>query len=475
MTGASLVWYRQDLRVDDHPALHEAAQRGPVVPVYVWSPAEEGGWPPGAAARVWIDQALRDLDASLRRLGSRLTVRAGSAGEELAAVARAAGAATVYALRRYEPAAVQQERRAAAALRRSGVELRLLPGALLFDPDEVRTGGGGPYQVFTPFHRRCMAMPQPDEPLAAPARLKGPRTWPPTAEIDDLNLRTGHAWEQRLPAAWDMTERAAHDRLGAFVADAARAYGDHRDRPDMDATSRLSPWLHHGQISARRVWHMLRQAGGGRIAALDAGRAAWLRQLLWREFAHHLLTHFPHTPTQPLREKFAAFPWRRDDAALKAWQRGRTGYPLVDAGMRQLWATGWMHNRARMAAASFLVKDLLLSWREGAAWFWNTLVDADLANNTLGWQWAAGCGADAAPYFRIFNPVGQARKFDPDGAYVRRWVAELQDRHGPAIFEPWMSGDTTGTESRRPYPAPVVDHHAARARALEAMARTSRR
>lgn len=473
MAAVSLVWYRQDLRVDDHAALSAAATRGGVAAVYVWSPDEEGDWPPGAAARVWIDRALHDLDASLRRLDARLTVRAGAAADELTHVARHVGADVVYALRRYEPAAIRQENCVGAALKRAGIELRLLPGALLFDPDEVRTTGGGPFKVFTPFHRRCMAMPQPDEPMPAPARLQAPPRQAEGMTIDALRLRPQHDWPRPILAAWDMTERAAHECLAAFIAGAAADYDKHCDRPDRDATSRLSPYLHHGQISVRRIWHALRQAAGGRIGQLDAGRAAWLRQLLWREFAHHLLVHFPHLPTQPLRQRFAAFPWRCDDAALKAWQRGRTGYPLVDAGMRQLWATGWMHNRARMVVGSFLVKDLLLHWRQGAAWFWDALVDADLANNTLGWQWIAGCGADAAPYFRIFNPVRQARKFDPAGAYVRRWVTELADTADAEVFEPGVRNGETGTAANNSYPDPIVDHHEARGRALDALARVS--
>jgi deoxyribodipyrimidine photo-lyase len=238
--------------------------------------------------------------------------------------------------------------------------------------------------------------------------------------------------------------------------------------------------VHHGQISVRRVWHTLRQAAGGRIGGLSAGQGAWLRQLVWREFAHHLLVHFPHTPTRPLREKFAAFPWRDDEAGLRAWQRGRTGYPLVDAGMRQLWATGWMHNRVRMVVGSLLVKDLLVDWREGAAWFWDTLVDADLANNTLGWRWGAGCGADAAPFFRIFNPVSQARKFDPEGVYVGQWVEELAHRPATELFEPWLSSGgggqgrlDAGNVWDNSYPDPIVNHSEARDRALDALRRAA--
>ncbi len=470
----TLVWYRQDLRVDDHPALAAAARRGAVAPVYVWSPREEGDWPPGAAAGVWIDAALRDLDESLRGRGSRLTLRIaadGGAAAELLAAARCVGADQVHAMRRYEPAAIEQEKRVATALQTAGVELRLFSGALLFEPDEVNTRSGGPFQVFTPFHRYCMQWPQPPAPVDAPAGLEAPSRWPASTAADDLALRPSVPWDESIRAAWVMTQQAAHDRLEAFLDAPIEDYAGNRDRPDLDAVSRLSPYLHHGQISVRRVWHALcRDRRGRRTGQLAKGPEAWRRQLLWREFAHHLLVHFPWMPAHPLREKYAAFPWREDGEHLRAWQRGRAGYPLIDAAMRQLWSTGWMHNRARMVVGSFLVKDLLLSWRHGAAWFWDTLVDADLANNTFGWQWVAGCGADAAPYFRIFNPTAQARRFDPHGAYIRRWLPEIAHLDNKRLLDM----PTAGHADVGAYPRPMVDHLEARIRALDALSRITR-
>ncbi|MFM8892446.1 MAG: cryptochrome/photolyase family protein, partial [Planctomycetia bacterium] len=329
-------------------------------------------------------------------------------------------------------------------------------GGLLFEPVQVATKEGKPYQVFTPFWRALLARPEPAPPV------KSPRTLAPAAavtkaggrslSVDSLGLLPTIDWAGTMRSTWTPGEDAARKRVDSFVKRRLDDYGTERDRPDHDGTSSLSPSLHFGEVSPRRIWHTVRDAVGGKPAArLTGGAEVFLRELGWREFAHHLLYHFPHTADAPLRADYACFPWAKDPVGLRAWQRGRTGFPIVDAGMRQLWATGWMHNRVRMIEASFLVKDLRISWLEGARWFWDTLVDADLAANTLGWQWAAGCGADAAPYFRIFNPTSQAAKFDPSGDYVDRWV---------------------GAEGKRgrDYPEPIVDHAEARKAALAALA-----
>jgi deoxyribodipyrimidine photo-lyase len=309
------------------------------------------------------------------------------------------------------------------------------PGNLLFEPGTVLNTAGKPFQVFTAFWRVCLATPSPATPILAPARIQGPVNWPASVPIADLGLQPKVDWACGLRETWSPGEAAASRQMKQFRKSALSAYSIERDRPDHRGTSRLSPHLHFGEISARQIWH-----------SMDA--EAFLRQIAWREFSHHLLFHFPHTPQEPQRSEFRSFPWRIDANALAAWTRGKTGYPLVDAGMRELWHTGWMHNRVRMLTASFLVKHLMIPWQEGAAWFWDTLVDADLANNTMGWQWSAGCGADAAPYFRIFNPMLQREKFDPDGAYIRRWIPELE----------------------RDYPEPIVNHEFARKRALAALA-----
>jgi deoxyribodipyrimidine photo-lyase len=315
----------------------------------------------------------------------------------------------------------------------------------------VATKEGKPYQVFTPFWRSLLAREEPAGPVAAPRKLRSVaatgKAGGKTLAVDALGLLPRIDWAGTMRTTWAPGEEGARQRLKAFITRGVASYGTERDRPDHEGTSALSPHLHFGEISPRRVWHAVREAVGGTPAARITGSPeVYLRELGWREFANHLLYHFPHTTDAPLRADYARFPWANDPVGLLAWQRGRTGFPIVDAGMRQLWATGWMHNRVRMIVASFLVKDLRVSWLEGAKWFWDTLVDADLAANTLGWQWAAGCGADAAPYFRIFNPTSQAEKFDPDQAYVRTWAGLGRD-----------------------YPEPIVDHAEARKLALKAL------
>jgi len=459
----TIVWFRQDLRIEDNLALATAAKReAPVVPVFIWSPAEEGRWAPGAAARWWLHHSLVQLDASLRRQHSRLILAQGNTLRVLRDLARKTGADTVVWNRRYESATVARDAKVRAGLERDGLTVGTFESTLLFDPSCVRTKQGGPLRVFTPFWKACLSQPAPAEPTKAPKRLTPPATWPKSLSVGDLGLLPSPDWAEGIAAGWTPGELAAHAELGRFLDEGLTSYETDRDQPALMGTSRLSPYLHWGEIGPRQVWHTVRES------AIDAdderisrNAEVFLRELGWREFSCHLLHHFPSTAEKPLRPEFARFPWRRDTRALRAWQHGRTGYPLVDAGMRELWATGWMHNRVRMVVASFLVKHLMLPWQEGARWFWDTLVDADLANNTMGWQWSAGCGADAAPYFRIFNPVTQSERYDPEGAYIRRWVPELADLSDEAIHKPWETGLKT-------YPKPIVDHAEARSRALAA-------
>lgn len=456
----TLVWFRLDLRLDDHPALLDAVERGAAVPVFVWSPEEEGRWAPGAASRWWLRRSLASLDASLRARGSRLIVRRGPALKALRELARETGAGRVVWSRRYEPAAIARDAAVKEALRADGLEAESFNSALLVEPWELKTGQGRPYQVFTPFWRACLDRAEPAAPRPAPGRLEAPKSWPESLPVAALGLDPAIPWDAGLRAAWTPGEAPARERLSAWTAGAVGGYDAARDRLGEEGVSRLSPHLHFGELSPRRIWAEVSRRAAGDPAK---GPEVYLKEVGWREFAHHLLHHFPRTPEAPLRAEFGAFPWRSDAKGLRAWTKGLTGYPVVDAGLRQLWATGWLHNRARMICASFLVKDLLVDWREGASWFWDTLVDADLASNTLGWQWTAGCGADAAPFFRIFNPVLQGKKFDPDGAYVRRWVPELAGLPAETIHEPWKAGGVPG------YPAPVVDHAEARERALSAL------
>jgi len=471
-----IVWFRQDLRLQDNPALQAAAAGGgPIIPVYILDDAGEGRWPAGGAARWWLHHALAALDASLRALGSRLVLARGPALAVLQQLQRATGATTICWNRRYEPAVIARDKAIKAHFTAAGVEVRSFNAALLFEPHAVANKQGKPFQVFTPFWRHCLTLP-----VAAPVRLTArqlpaPAKWPASLELPAFDLRPRLGWADGFAAHWQPGEAGAQRRLQAFVAEAVDAYAERRNAPDVDGTSRLSPWLHTGEIGPRQIWAALQaRAKATGVFPASNGERVFLSEVGWREFAHHLLYHFPHTPEQPLREEFARFPWADDPKGMRrqAWQRGLTGYPIVDAGMRQLWQTGWMHNRVRMIVASFLVKHLRLPWTQGAAWFWGTLVDADLANNTLGWQWTAGCGADAAPYFRIFAPVLQGEKFDAAGDYVRTWVPELARMPAKFIHRPWEAPAevlaAAGVRLGGNYPRPIVDHGAARNAALAA-------
>lgn len=472
-----IVWFRQDLRLADHPAFFEACRRGgPVIPVYIESFEEEGEWAPGAASRYWLHQALALLDADLRAKGSRLTFRSGPALHGLLELIQETGSDAVFWSRRYEPAVIERDKQVKERLRAAGVEAKSFNSALLFEPWQVQTQQAGPYQVFTPFWKACRAYAEPADPTPEPKQILPPAKWPGSMKLAELDLEPHIDWTSGLRQAWAFGRKGALETLDRFLAKAVSGYEEDRNRPDMVGSSRLSPYLHFGEIGPREIWKAV-QKRAGKLKTPEARKSAevYLSEIGWREFAHHLLYHYPHTTDQPLREKFSAFPWKRSPKALSAWQKGLTGYPIVDAGMRELWATGWMHNRVRMVVASFLVKDLMIPWQSGAKWFWDTLVDANLASNTLGWQWTAGCGADAAPYFRIFNPTSQGRKFDPEGAYVRRWVPELAALPPKWIHCPSEAPsdviNACGVQLGKTYPRPIVDHSEARDAALEAFAR----
>ena len=474
--GPVIVWFRQDLRLRDNSALHAALALGvPVLPVYIYDEAGEGRWPAGGASKWWLHHSLAALDASLRERGSRLIVRAGPSGDVLGDLITETGAAAVYWNRRYEPAIIARDKTIKADLTAAGVSARSFNSALLFEPHTITNKQGNPYQVFTPYWRHCLA-----QEIAAPVALKAgafpaPEDWPASVELAALALLPVIPWDAGFHDEWTPGEAGAQKQLKVFIAKALESYEDQRNLPAEAGTSRLSPHFHLGEIGPRQVWAAVRTLSkDSGIFPPHRGGQVFLNEIGWREFAHHLLFHFPETPVQPLRENFRRFPWApdADGALLRAWQQGRTGYPIVDAGMRELWRTGWMHNRVRMIVASFLVKHLRLSWTHGAAWFWDTLVDADLAQNTLGWQWSAGCGADAAPYFRIFAPVTQGEKFDGDGAYVRRWVPELAALPDKFLHAPWTAPAEVlaraGVVLGENYPAPIVDHAQARAEALAA-------
>ena len=431
-------WFRKDLRLLDNPALAEAGKSArPVVPVYILEDADSDPWPPGGASRWWLHNSLLALNRSLEARGNRLILRRGQPKEILQNLVTETGATTVHVTRLTEPHAIEVESEVRTVLNNLGAKLKVFDGNLLFPPESVRTKNGDPYKVFTLFYKTCLKKLPPPVPLSAPKQL--PRMKQPIRS-DSLKewklLPQGPDWSTDWLDMWTPGEQGAFLRLDSFLEQSATGYGSKRDRLDIAGTSKLSPHFHLGEISPRTCWH--RSLASVKPESQDDLKS-FFRQIVWREFSHHLLYHWPTFPEKPFRPEFERFPWARNEEALRLWQQGLTGYPIVDAGMRELWATGWMHNRVRMIAASFLVKHLLIPWQDGAAWFWDTLVDADLANNSVSWQWVAGCGVDAAPFFRIFNPILQGQKFDPDGGYVRRWVPELASLTNKYIHQPWTA------------------------------------
>ena len=469
--NTTVVWLARSLRLADHPALAHAARRGAVVPVFVWAPDEEAPWQPGGAHRWWLHDSLRALARDLAARGSRLILRAGPTAEALLDVARTVGADRVVWQAEVEP---HLARRDAALVRRladAGHEARTFAGQILHDPDAIRTGAGGPYGVFGPFWRKMQAETSIGDPLPVP-RLAAPDVWPESTDLDAFGLtpeqQDGVDWAGGLRERWTPGEAGACERLDAFTATLLAGYAEARDRPALPGTSSLSPHLHWGEVSPRSVWAAIRAA---RAPSEDRGK--FLAEVAWREFSYHVLHHNPETPEHALKPAFEDFPWRSDPDGFRAWRRGLTGFPIVDAGMRELWATGWMHNRVRLIAASFLTKDLLLPWQGGARYFWDTLCGGDLASNTMGWQWSAGSGADAQPFFRVFNPTTQGQRFDPTGDYVRRWIPELARLpatwiHAPASAPAEVLA-AAGVRLGKTYPLPLVDHAARRLEALAAL------
>lgn len=464
----AIVWLRQDLRLADNPALQAAAQTGqPLLFVYVLDDATPGRWKLGGASRWWLDRSLRALGAALAKKGARLILRRGAAEAVLPTILAETGASAVFWNRLYEPYAIARDTRMKATLQKSGVAVETFNGALLHEPWSIRTRQDQPFKVFTPFWRAASAI-APRAPLPPPHSIQSFKGDIASDELDAWRLTPRRPdWATGFDPVWSPGEKGAAAALDAFLDAKLAAYPDARNRPDHNGTSRLSPHLHFGEISPVQIWRAAQARAG------DAGRPLekFLAEIGWREFSHHLLFHWPTLPEANWRSSFDAIPWRDDDASFRAWTRGQTGFPIVDAGMRELWATGYMHNRVRMIAASFLIKDLLIDWRRGADWFWDTLLDADLANNSASWQWVAGSGADATPYFRIFNPVTQGKTYDPNGAYVRRWAPELANLPDELIHAPWLAAPNVLRDARvelgRTYPQRIVDHATARKRALD--------
>ncbi|MCB1687454.1 MAG: deoxyribodipyrimidine photo-lyase [Halioglobus sp.] len=470
-----IYWFRQDLRLHDLRGLNKAVATGrPVLACYILDDQSPGQWQMGGASRWWLHHSLAALSADIEKAGGQLYLARGKSEVVLARLTEQSGATLVCCSRQYEPWARQLEKELHESLEERNVELKRYGGSLLWEPETVSTLAGTPFKVFTPFWNKCRDLPlllEPDTRIRLsrwPASVDAPDT------LNDLSLRpTNPDWAKSWGDLWQPGERHASAKLSAFLRGPVSDYDAGRNYPARGATSRLSAHLHFGEIAPARVFHTAREAALG-DPELQAETDKFLSELGWREFSHHLLFHFPQMPEEPFKADFAAFPWLGGARELRAWQKGLTGYPIVDAGMRELWQTGYMHNRVRMVVASFLCKHLLVNWRAGQRWFWDTLVDADLANNACGWQWVAGSGADASPYFRIFNPTAQGEKFDKGGDYVRRWVPELAALPDRYLHQPWAAPEKVlqeaGMELPADYPLPIVDHREARESALAAYA-----
>ncbi len=452
----TLLWFCQDLRLSDNPALRAALHGERILPLYIFDP----GRAPGEAGAWWLHQNLAALDQRLRQLGARLILRRGDSLAVLREMIGRVGATRVVWNRRYEPALIERDTRIKTALRAEGIECQSFKANLLHEPWQIKTGEDQPYRVFTPYWKSCRQKLSLEEPWPMPEHLVMPEAAPPGDSLDSLELMPRRSWPQKF--TWQAGEAAALAKLAEFIHAGLADYSSGREAPGIPGTSGLSPYLALGVLGAPRIAYQVTRWAAMEPGLLDNAEA-YLRQLGWRDFSYQLLFHYPRLQHEPMNPKFRAFPWQRDAAGLRAWQNGETGIPMVDAGMRELWETGWMHNRARMVVGSFLTKNLRLSWRAGESWFWDTLVDADLANNIQGWQWIAGCGADAAPYFRIFNPVLQGEKFDPHGEYVRRWLPALKQVADKYVHKPWEA-----PLPPKNYPAPLVELKASRAAALAA-------
>lgn len=477
--GPIIVWLRDDLRTSDNPALSAAAAGlRPLIVVFILDEQTAGVRPLGGAARWWLHGSIETVDSALAACGGRVHCFRGGAVETIERIVIQSRAAAVYWNRRYDGAGREIDGELKAILPRRGCVAESFGANLIHEPWTVESRAGTPFRVFSAFWRAASALEAPSRPLAAPRAIRfadNAAIETSSLPLQALELQPSRPdWASGLRASWRRGERGAHACLRDFIGGGLRTYTAERDRPDRSATSRLSPYLRFGNISARQVWYAVATAVSARPdEALEEHLDKLLSELGWRDFSYYLLFHHPDIARHDLRDAFDRMKWRDDAPALRDWQRGLTGYPFVDAGMRELWATGWMHNRVRMVTASFLTKHLLIDWREGEAWFWDTLVDADPANNPVSWQWVAGSGCDASPFFRIFNPVLQGEKFDPEGTYVRRWVPELAGLPLSVVHRPWQASaaqlSAAGLKLGKSYPLPIVDHETARRRALAAL------
>jgi len=463
-----ICWFRSDLRIHDNPALYNATKEGLVLPIYILDDSNTDGLETGCASKVWLHNSLIALN---QKLENNLIVRKGDPIKILTELVNFHIIDNIYWNRCYEPWQVDRDKKITKVFEDQGIKIKSYNASLIWEPWNILKNDGTPYKVFTPFYRNgCLGNADPKTPLPKPERISYVKNKNST-DIRDLKLLPKTEWNKKFEKYWNIGEDGAYKRLDDFLESGLKGYKEGRNFPSKDNVSCLSPYLHFGQISPNYIWHkVISQANKGYMQDIDH----FCSELGWREFSYYLLYHFPHLPKQNLNSKFDIFPWREDKRILKLWQKGKTGIPIVDAGMRQLWEMGYMHNRVRMIVGSFLVKNLLLNWRYGEKWFWDCLVDADLANNSASWQWIAGCGADAAPYFRIFNPVTQGQKFDPEGSYTRKFVPELKNLPDKYLFNPWEAPEhilsKAGINLGIDYPKPLVDLKESRDRALMAFA-----
>ena len=468
--NSTLVWFRQDLRLRDNPALIHACEQGEILPVYIYDNSSPEQFQPGGASKWWLHHSLHALN---EQLNGNLLCLQGNPAEIIKGLLKQTGIKNVVWNRCYEPWQIKRDKALKHGLKEQGIAVQSFNGSLLWEPWDVLKQDGNPYKVFTPYYRKgCLKQTPPRMPMAAPDNIGFVETGEENNGPDALDLMPEIPWYQQMQEQWQPGEQGAAENLSVFLADAVSSYKEQRNFPDVRGTSHLSPHLHFGEISPNQIWHAAIASQNGQMEEPDLD--CYLSELGWREFSYYLLYHFPHIPENNFNPKFDHFPWLKDESNLRAWQRGNTGIPIVDAGMRELWQTGYMHNRVRMIVGSFLVKNLLIDWRHGERWFWDCLLDADLASNSASWQWVAGSGADAAPYFRIFNPLLQGEKFDSEGEYVARYCPELAKLPKKYIHQPWNAPANVlaaaGVKLGQDYPQPVVDLKASRQRALDAFA-----
>ena len=457
----NLIWFRNDLRLTDNPALHRASETGEVIPIYIVTPEIMSSL--GQASKIWLHNSLDKLNKSI---GYKIDFYKGNPNEIFTKIIKLEKIQEIFWNKTFEPYNLVNDDELITELNKVGVSCHSLNGSLLWEPSSILKKDETPYKVFTPYYRKgCLLSEPPREPLISPKSIN----WVSgngKLSLEDLKLLPDHDWRKKLESHWEMGEAAANDRLEEFLGNGIRYYKTGRNYPSKSYVSRLSPHIHFGELSPNQVWYRTRSLGHNKN--IDH----FCSELGWREFSHYLIHHFPDMLSENLNRKFDYFPWDNNEELIRSWKLGRTGYPIIDAGMKELWETGYMHNRLRMIVGSFLVKNLLLHWHHGESWFWDCLFDADLANNSAGWQWIAGCGADAAPYFRIFNPITQGLKFDSKGDFVRRFIPELANLPNSVLFTPWEASeeilDKCKVKLGETYPKPIVGLKVSRQRALEA-------